>query len=462
LEQLYDVVVIGGGPGGYEAAIRASQLDMKAALIEKRHVGGTCLNAGCIPTKALLHAAEIYEGIKASAALGIAVDGVRVDTKKVYERKNAVVARLRQGVEYLLSNNKVDLYRGEGSFMDSHTLAIAGSGAAVVKGKNVIVATGSEVAVPPIPGADGPLVWTSDDILDLDEWPASLVIIGGGVIGVEFANIFNDFGVPVTILELAEQLLPGIDPEISASLRRLLTRRGVAVYTQARVQAIRGENVKQCSFEYQGQVREIEAGAVLIAAGRRPHTTNLNLDRIGVKSEGGFITVDRRMKTGVNGVYAIGDVIGGIQLAHVASAEGFCAIDSITGRQCRINFDIVPSCIYTRPEIACVGLTGQQAAERGRRVKVGRFPLMANGKAVIMEETAGLVKLVSDERTGEILGAQIMAPRATDMIGEIVAAMNAESTIEELGLAIHPHPTLCEAIMEAAHDVEGLSINKPR
>ncbi len=462
MEQLYDIVVIGGGPGGYEAAIRASRLGLKTALIEKKHVGGTCLNAGCIPTKALLHAAEVYAGIKTSASLGIAVDGVRVDTKKIYERKNAVVSRLRQGVEYLLGNSQVALYRGEGSFVDSNTLKVAGDDPVLIKGKNVIVATGSEAAIPPIPGADGPLVWTSDSILDLDEWPASLVIIGGGVIGVEFATIFNDFGIPVTILELAGQLLPGVDPEISELLRRQLNSRGVAIFTEARVQAIRGENPKECSFEHRGQIKEIEAGAILIAAGRRPHTTNLSLERIGVKQDRGFITVDRRMMTSVDGIYAIGDVIGGIQLAHVASAEGFCAIDSITGKQCRINFGIVPSCIYTRPEIACVGLTGQQAEAGGRRVKIGRFPLLANGKAVIIDETDGLVKLVTDERTGEILGAQIMAPRATDMIGEIAAAMNAESTVEELGLAIHPHPTICEAIMEAAHDAEGLSVNKPR
>jgi len=463
LENTFDLIVIGGGPGGYVSAIRASELGMKVALIEKENVGGTCLNKGCIPTKALLHTGEVLSSIKDSEDLGITVENVKYDIKKVYAKKDKVVKQLRGGIEYLLKNNSVTLYRGDGSLVDKNTALIKGKETSVIKGNNIIIATGSIPSVPPIPGADGKGIWTSDDVLSLEgTMPKEIIIIGGGVIGVEFATVFNDFDCKVTIVEMMEHILPGIDTEVSDILRKNLEKKGIAIYTGAKVKGIEGETKKVISFEYKGEVIKAEGDAVLISAGRRPYTQGLNLDKLGVKQNRGFVEVDKNKKTNIDNIYAIGDVIGGIQLAHVASAEGICAVESIHGEKSRINFNIVPSCIYTRPEIACVGLTEGQAKDKGYEVKAGKFPMSANGKSLIMGDTEGFVKIVTDQKTGEILGACIMGPRATDMIGEIAAAMNGESTIEELALTIHPHPTVCETIMEASHDVEGLCVHIPK
>lgn len=461
--QEFDLIVIGGGPGGYVAAIRASQMGLKTALVEREHVGGTCLNRGCIPTKALLHASEILWSINNCSDIGIEVENIKVDIKKVYEKKDKIVKKLRSGIEYLLKNNNITVFKGEGCFIDKNTIKVSGAENSILSGKNVIIATGSVPSVPPIPGADSGSVQTSDNILSLDgELPKSIAIIGGGVIGIEIATIFSDFGSQITIIEMMEHILPGIDVEVSGILRKNLEKKGIKIYTDSKVKSIEGNPKKVCSFEQSGQSHSIESDAVLVSAGRRPYTQGLNIEALGIKQTRGFIQVDKNMETSIPGVYAIGDVIGGIQLAHVASSEGICAVESIAGKESKINKNLVPSCIYSRPEISCIGMTEQEALSKGYRIRIGKFPMSANGKSMIMGETEGMVKLITEEKTGEVIGAHIIGARATDMIGEIAALMNAEGTIEELSQTIHPHPTVCETIMEAAHDVDGLCVHIPR
>jgi len=453
----YEAAVIGGGPGGYVAAIRLAQLGKNTVLIEKDKVGGTCLNRGCIPTKALLHSAEVYETVLHASQFGVTAQNVNFDYKMIVAKKNTVVKTLRGGVEYLLKNAGVEIIRGEG--------VLTGDGGIIVGGKDVIIAddiilaTGSRPANVPIPGVDSELVINSDDVLSLQQAPESLVIIGGGVIGIEFAMLYNALGKKVIVVEMLPQILTGVDEQIAADMRKVMEKKGIEIHTSAKVTSIENKDGAICHYEKDGQALTASGQLCVIATGRKPNTEGIGLEKADVKLDGAFVDVDDKMRTSVKNVYAIGDITGKAQLAHVASAQGIAAAHNIAGQDKTMHYDIVPACIYTSPEIACVGMDEASAKAKGFDVKVGRFSTSANGKSMIAQEKSGMVKIVTDKATGEILGAQMMNPRATDMIAEICAVMKAQGTIEELEDTIHPHPTISEMVMEAAHDVSGMCIH---
>lgn len=462
MNEKFDLTVIGGGPGGYVAAIRACQLGLKVAVIEERQMGGTCLNRGCIPTKSLLHSAEIFHLAKSGSEFGIEVENIQFNYNKIVDKKDSVVKQLRAGVEALVKSNGAVIYNGKAVIKDRNTIEITGKDTKVIHSDKIIIATGSKPAKPPIPGIEGELVLDSDAVLELKECPDSVVIIGGGVIGVEFATVFNSLGKEVTIIEMMDAILPGIDAEISSALRKSLEKRGVKIFTGSKVILLTSDNKATCSFETNGTKKSVVADRVIVAIGRKPNSNGVGLENIGVELEKGFIQVNSRLETSVKDIYAIGDVTGKIQLAHVASAQGLVAAANAAGQSQSMDYSVVPSCIYTNPEIAVVGLSESDAVSKGYKVEIGRFPISMNGKSMIMGEKEGLIKIITDKMTGEILGTQIMGPRATDMIAEICVAMKLEATIEEVASTIHPHPTVCEIVMEAAHDVEGLCVHKSK
>jgi dihydrolipoamide dehydrogenase len=464
----FDVAVIGGGPGGYVAALRCAQLGKKTALVEKDNLGGTCLNRGCIPTKTLLHTAELYDEIRGHGKeLGLTAGGLAVDYAALAARKDAVTGKLRRGIEGLVKGRKITLIKGRAVLGAGKTFTVedaSGAGTGYAAG-DIIIATGCEPSSIPVPGADLPSVLNSDAVLSLTQAPESAVIIGGGVIGVEFATLFNALGKKITIIEMLPKILNGMDDSACATMTKILTKRGVAIHTGAKLLEIRaeanaGKTGAVCYYEEGGAKKEASGDIVIMAVGRRPVTKALGLEAAGIACERGFITVDDRMATNVPGIWAIGDVTGKIQLAHAASAQGLAAAANIAGKNARMSYNIIPACVYTNPEIASVGMTEEAAKAAGLPVKTGSFPAAANGRSMIMNVNDGFVKIITHAETGEILGAHIMAPRATDMIGEIAALMKAEGTIEELAGTIHAHPTVSEMIMEAAHDVEGLCCHK--
>ena len=450
----YDVAVLGGGPGGYECAIRCAQLGLKTALIEARELGGTCLNRGCIPTKALLHGAEVYAEAKAGSAFGLILDGLTLDYPKLAAFKDDKVKKLVSGIEALEKANGVDVLRGFGVLAGPHRVDVAGQ---TVTCDKLVLAMGSAPSRPPVRGMD--TAYTSDEVLAATKLPSGAIIIGGGVIGMEFATLFASLGKKVTIIEMLPEILPGCIPEITAKLKAVLKKKGVEFILGAKVtEVVKGRTVR---FEKDGVPGERTSGTVLVCAGRRPMTAGCGLETIGLATDRrGFIEVDDHLRTGVEGVYAIGDITGKIQLAHVASAQGMVAAANCAGRDEVMRYDIVPACLYTAPEVAYVGLTEEAARQQGYDTVAGSFNVAANGRSMVMNETAGLIKLVADKATGRILGGQIMAPRATDMIAEIAAVMAHGGTVESLSGVIHPHPTVSEIIAEAAHDCEGLSINQ--
>ncbi len=458
----FEITVIGGGPGGYVAAIHAAQLGKKVALIEAREVGGTCLNRGCIPTKAYLHSAEVYKAVKEAEAFGIHTENTSFDFKAIHERKNKIVSTLTGGVGNLLKANGVKVYNGLASFRDRYIVDIAmkdGSKDAIESDK-YIIATGSVPAVPPIPGIKNALVVTSDEALDFEEVPESIVIVGGGVIGVEIASYLREFGSKVTIVEMLDKILPPVDDEASTLLRGLMESRGIDIKTSAKITEITETGVK---YEKDGKVEELTAAKVLVAIGRRPNSKDLKPENAGILTERGFVPVDGRLQTNIEGIYAIGDVTPVATLAHTASAQGMVAAENAAGSVKVMDYTVVPACIYTTPEIACVGLTEKQAIETGKKLKIGRFNPAGNGKSLVMGETDGLIKIITDADNGEILGATLMCARATDMISELGLAIKLESDIEEVADLIHPHPTVSEVIMEAAHDVHGMCVhNRPK
>ena len=450
----YDVAILGAGPGGYECAIRCAQLGLKAALIENRELGGTCLNRGCIPTKALLHAAEVYDEIKGASVFGISVGEPSVDFAKTAAFKNAKVAQLRGGVEMLEKRNGVAVIRGTGKLTDVHTIAVDGKN--VTAGK-IVLATGSAPAQPPIPGIKDKNVITSDEVLSMTTLPDSFVIIGGGVIGIEFATLFATLGKPVTVLEMLPTIMPGTDPEIVDIIKKVLAKRGVKIVNNAKVLGFHGGDTVTVDYEFEGKTVTAQGACCVVSIGRKPLTRDIGLEDVGVAvSKRGFVEINDKLETSVPGIYAIGDITGKIQLAHVATAQGLVAAANCAGQSKTLKYDIVPACIYTNPEISFVGMSEEAAKKAGKAVKIGRFSVAGNGRCVAMNAGTGLVKIIADERTGEIYGAQICAPRATDLIAEIAAVMKCEGTIEELADTIHPHPTVSEIVMQAAHDAEGL------
>ena len=452
----FEVAVVGGGPGGYVAAIASAQLGMKTVLIEKDSLGGTCLNRGCIPTKSLLHSAETYTSVKEAAELGVFAENITFDYEKVWERKNTVVNRLTKGIESLVRGNKVTLVKGTGVFKDKNTIEVQGESAQTITFDKAIIATGSIPAKIPIPGTELSGVMNSDGFLNMNKLPKSAVIIGGGVIGVEFATILNSFGVDVSIVEMMPEILSGIDGETAAFMRNLLSKKGVRFHLNARVSEIKKEKELVVSYTQEGGEKQEQGEIVILSAGRRPMTEGLGLEALGVRIERGFVCVDDYCRTNIPNIYAIGDVNGKVMLAHAASHQAMVAANNCLGENLKkADFSLVPSCVYTSPEIASVGLTEEKAREKGYHIKVGKFDAVGNGKSLVVGDTNGFVKIVSEEETGEVLGMQLLCNRATDMVGEGLIAIKLESTVEEIASAIHPHPTINEMIMEAAHMTEG-------
>ncbi len=454
----YDLIVIGGGPGGYTAAIRAAQLGMKTALAEKAQLGGTCLNRGCIPTKTLLHTAGLYRELDSAEKFGITVGSKSIDFKAMHARKTQVVEQLRSGVASLLKGNGIDIITGAAAFLSPNTIKVSGCEYSADK---FLIATGSAPARPPIPGADLPNVVTSDEMLDTDACDyKELVIIGGGVIGVEMASVYSGIGAKVTIIEALDRILANMDREISQNLTMIFKKRGIAVNTASTVTGIAQENGKLvCSFTRKGAQEKVAADGVLICVGRRAVTDGLNCAAAGVKLERGRVLADADYRTSEETIYAIGAVIGGIQLAHAAEAQGIAAVEKMCGKAPGINPDLVPACVYTSPEIASVGITADEAKREGRSVITGKYLMSGNGKSVIEDQERGFIKVVFAADSEKIIGAQMMCGRATDMIGEMATAISSGLTRAQLAMALHPHPTFCEGISEAVHAAAGVSIH---
>jgi dihydrolipoamide dehydrogenase len=457
----YDVVVIGAGPGGYVAAIRAAQLGLTVSIVERGRPGGVCLNWGCIPSKAILAAADLYNDIKTASGWGIRTGDPAVDYSQVIARSREAADRLGRGVASLLKKHKIPLLAGVGRLGRGETVIVEGDTATEVAADRVIVATGSGERTLPGVEIDGRQVLTSREALEDTTFPASVVIIGGGAVGVEFAYIYRAFGAQVTLVEMEDQLLPGMDADIGAELGRAFRRRGIEVVTSTRFSSLR-RSPSGCEVvlsRAEGP-RAITAEKVLVAVGRAPLSGGLGLEERGVVLEGGFVQVDAQLRTASKSLYAIGDVSGPPLLAHVASAQGVAAVEFMVGKRQRpVDPRRIPTCVYCRPEIASVGLTEGEARASGREVRIGRVPFRATGKAVATGHMDGFVKLVADREDGEILGCHIIGDRATELIAEITLGATLGATTTEVAATVHAHPTLSEAIMEAALAAEGRSIN---
>ena len=453
------IVIIGGGPGGYVAAIRAAQLGNEVTLIERDTLGGTCLNRGCIPTKSLLRSAELLSEINDASTFGISVKEVALDFSAVSQRKDMVVNRLVRGVESLMRKNKVRVIKGKGAIIDAKKVGIVSSDEEIAA-DTIIIATGSKPLKIPIEGIESQGVITSDDALKMNQPPESVIIIGGGVIGLEFGQILHKLGSKVTIIEMMPQLLPTEDTEIAQALESILEEEAMDIFTNATVKSISdADSGKKVLFTTKDGEREKIAEKILVAVGRQPDLGDLELEKLNISTNRAAIVVNERMETNIPDIFAIGDVVGGTMLAHVAMAEGKCAVQNALGSDSKIDYQTIPRCIYTSPEVAGVGLTESEARERYERVQVGRFPFIGNGRALILNQTAGMVKIVADAKYGQILGVHILGPNATELIAEAVLAMRMEATFSDLGQTPHPHPTLSEAIMEAALGVEGCAIH---
>ena len=454
----YEIAVIGGGPGGYIAAIRAAKAGKKTALVECSELGGTCLNRGCIPTKALLHSTEIYSQLSELKKMGILIGEYGFQYKKMAKRKDKIVKTLRSGVENLVQGNGIDLIEGKAVLTGASAFKV---GDEEYLAEKIILATGSRPAAIPVPGADLPGVMNSDQVLALEECPASVVIIGGGVIGTEFATLFNNLGVKVTIVEMLPEILHGIDGDICASMAEIMADKGIEIYTGAKLLEIKEGEELECVFEKDGEMHSAYGQIVIMAAGRKPVTDELDLEAAGVDTERGFIRVDDEMRTSAPNIFAIGDITGKVQLAHVATAQGMIAAKNAANDEHHtMEYHAIPACIYSHPEIASVGMTEEQAKNAGYNVKTGRFNVSGNGRSLAVSCSDGFVKLIAERESGKILGCHIMAPYATEMIGEAVISVNQGLTTEELGGIVHAHPTVSEIIMEAAHDVGGECCHK--
>ena len=462
-EQTYDVTIIGAGPGGYVAAIRAAQLGLKVALVEKEHLGGVCLNWGCIPTKALLRNAEVVSLLGRGKEFGFTVTGFEADFGAAIKRSRRVSQRLVKGIGALMRKNGVEVIEGTGVLKSPQTVEVTlneGS-TRMVETRNVIIATGGRARTIPGIDADGERVLTYREAIVLDDLPASAVVVGAGPIGMEFAHVWHTYGAQVTVVEMLPHALPLEDEEISAEVERAFKRRKVKVLTSARVQGIEttADSVRvRVTDEQEEQV--LEAERALMAIGVRPNSENLGLETIGVQMERGNIVVDDSLCTNVPGVYAIGDVTGKLPLAHVASAQGIIAAETIAGAETvKLNYEMLPRCTYCQPQVASFGITEPQAVERGHEVKAGKFPFRASGKALGLGDYDGFVKIVADAVSGEILGGHLVGPEVTELLPELVLARQWELTPDEIARTVHAHPTLSEALMEAAHGVFGEAIH---
>ncbi len=465
----FDVAVLGAGPGGYVAAIRAAQLGLKVALIERDHLGGICLNWGCIPTKVLLRNAEVVELIKDGDEYGISYDNLRVDYAKAYKRSREVSNRLVKGVEFLMKKNNVKVFIGEGTLTGPNSILVENKNEEhTVTARHIIVATGAKPLVLPFLKPDGRRVFTYRQLLEAQTAPKSMVVIGSGAIGMEFAYVFHAYGAEVTVLEALPRIMPLEDEEISAEITRSFNRTGIKTVAGAKVTDAKvGQDGVEVVYEDASGKQSIKADWVLVAVSVTPNTQGIGLEKAGVNmSKAGYIDVDDHMATNVPSVYAIGDVTGKLRLAHVASAQAVVAAESIAavegkyaGHIGKLNYDAMPRCTYTHPQVASMGFSETQAKEKGYEVKIGKFPLRANGKSLALNNTEGFIKIVADAKYGEILGVHCIGPDVTELLPEFVLAKGAEMTPEEIANAVHAHPTLSESLMEAAHGVEGLPIH---
>ena len=442
----YDVTIIGGGPGGYVAAIRAAQLGNKVAVVEENHLGGICLNWGCIPTKSLLYNAHVLDIIKNSKKYGIEIPSYEIDWKKVVKRSRDISKRLSKGIEFLIKKNKIDYLPSRGKLVDEHSVLLSNN--KTITSKYIIIATGGRPRQIPGIEIDGKVILSSREAMVLDEIPKNLVIIGGGAIGVEFAHLYNTFGSKVTLIEGLDHIVPNEDKDISLELEKIFKRKRMTIISKASVEKISVRKSK-ATVSIKGH-KSIEADKVLMAIGVKGNVENLGLKKLSIISEGSYLKVNEYMQTNINNIYAIGDVCGPPLLAHVASFEGTLAVEHLSGKQVEpISYNNVPGCTYCEPEIASVGLTEKEAIDNGYDIKIGRFPFSALGKTLAEGERDGFVKIIYDNKYGELLGCHIIGKNATNLISEISIARNLETTFNEILKTIHPHPTLSEAIHEA-------------
>jgi len=452
----FDVAILGGGMGGYPAAIRASQLGLKVALVEADKLGGTCLHIGCIPTKVLLESSELYHRVSARGPeLGVNADQVQYDYARIAARRDAIVSQLHKGVQYLMKKNKIEVVEGRGKIRDRNTIDVGGK---QVKAKNLIVATGSTVKSLPGLEFDGEFIISSDNATLAAKVPESICIIGAGAVGVEFSTLYSQLGVKVTLLEALDRLVPLEDEEISKEMLSQFKKAGIDCRPGVKV---KGAKKAREGVSIETDQGEVWARQLLVAVGRSPRSKDVGLEQVGVQTHpNGFVKVDEWMRTTAEGVHAIGDVVGGYLLAHAAAHEGMTAVEDIAGqRVAPMEQDLVTRCTYSHPQIASVGLTEKQARDKGHEVKIGRFPFSALGRAIIHGETGGFVKIVADGKTGRMLGAHIVGPNATELIAEPALTQLFQGDAWELGRNIHPHPTLSEAVMEAALAVDGHAIH---
>ena len=461
----YDVVVIGAGPGGYVCAIRASQNGLNTAIIEKQWLGGVCLNVGCIPSKALLKNADLAHTLrKNSKEFGVSFDNLKLDFSAAVKRSRKVSDRLIRGVVFLMKKNNIDVFMGAAKITDSKKLSVKGEDGIerVLEAKNIVIATGASSFTPPAWKLDGKRVLSYQDAILQEHRPESVVIIGAGAIGVEFSTVWNSYGTKVYLVEMLPNILPLEDEEISQELTKFYTKDGIEVFTEHKVEGIdtsaKGVSVK---LSNSGEEKTLKAEQALVAIGFRPNSSGLGLEEIGTELDAkGFVTVDNRMSTNISGVWAIGDVTGKLLLAHVASTQGILCADAIAGKETQaINYKMVPKATYCQPQVASFGMTEAEAQKSGYEVKVGRFPFQANGKALGLGEGRGFVKLITDAKYGEILGAHMIGPEVSELLPELTLAQRMEMTAEEIAQNIHAHPTLSEVLMEAAEDTNGSAIH---
>ena len=463
MEQTYDITIIGAGPGGYVTAVRAAQLGLKVALVEKEHLGGVCLNWGCIPTKALLRNAEVVSLLGRGKEFGFTVTGFEADYGAAVDRSRKVSGRLVKGIGVLMRKNGVEVIEGHGALKSPRVVEVAlnEGGTRTLQTRNVVVATGGRARTIPGITPDGERVLTYREAIVLRKVPQSVVIVGAGPIGMEFAHVWHTYGAEVTVVEMLPHALPLEDEEVSAEVERALKRRRVRLLTSMRVQGVEttAAGVRVSVAGDQGE-QVLEAERVLVAIGARPNSENLGLTEIGVRVERGCVVVDDHLCTDVPGIYSIGDVTGKLPLAHVASAQGIIVAETIAGVETvTLDYEMMPRCTYCHPQVASFGLTEAQAVERNHQVKIGKFSFRANGKALALGDRDGFVKIVADATSGEILGAHMIGPEVTELLPELVLAHNWELTPDEIARSVHAHPTLSEALMEAAHGVFGKAIH---
>jgi dihydrolipoamide dehydrogenase len=461
----FDVTVIGAGPGGYSAAIRAAQVGLKTAIVERDpNLGGTCLLRGCIPTKEYLHSAHLADTMKHASEFGIEIAEYKINFESVYQRKNKIVDQLSKGVAFLMKKNKITVFKGTGSLAGKGKVNVTAADGKVetIDTKNVIIATGSAPRLLPGLEVKAPRVVTSDELLEIRQIPKSMVVLGAGAVGVEFASVFNHFGSEVTIIELLPRIVPIEDEEVSKELTRVFKKRKINVLTDTKFQSakVNADDVEITYVDSKGKEGKITCETLLVATGRRAVTDGLGVEGTKLEIERGYIKVDEFQRTAEPNVYAIGDVIPTPWLAHVAAKEGCVAAEHIAGKNPRpVNYNLVPNCTYCHPEVGSIGLTEAKAKEKGYEVKVGKFPFSALAKAKILGETDGFVKVVTDAKYDEVLGVHIIGPHATDLLAEASVALGLEATAEEIGHIMHAHPTLSESMMEAAEDVHKMAIN---